>query len=578
MGIIFAAGITNKAYADEPNTNTTLYFGDGDKGISLYTNSALSNKYAIGEGDTWSVSGNTLTLNNFEYELCETSTTGGTQYGLVMTIDSNLVLEGTNSISLTRKTDNTYGIFADDNLTISGEGSLAIDIAHTRNESWGIYLNKADTLLTIKEATVDVTLDAKPADAVDERTVRFGGLYAASGASVHITDGASVVFNAPDKATPTSTAYSYGMYFQNTETVNPLVIAGNGVSLTATGCANAIKAGATTPVEPGSYGVYANDNIDGKSGNSDWGNWVSTHGAYYVGARVPNPFGGAVARYVEFAEKPRLATTALDNAVIEQPYSFQMQASGPASDEFQWSCDTKNATGPAKCLSIDRSTGIISGTPTELGTGTITVYVSNRFGSASKTFDFAVYPRAEIHADAALNSVSKGSNVSGTGTTNDPFTVPVNTDFSLNVTADRSGEIPVVPGDTQYVAIDWNMDASGTFAAPPYVIDCKLTEAKAYTLTVNFQEQVWDGSAWVATGNIDTKTWSVQATAQPKPGPTPNPDPNPDANKGQGDSYLAKSGDCETRAWTAGLLLIAVFSVLALFYARRQGFFGRDGA
>lgn len=572
LGLFFSPDIVGSAEADEPNTNSTLYFGDGPEGTSLYlqrTGTGLLDKFTKGENETWTVSGNTLTLNNFDYTLKDAA-----QYGLMTTIDTTLVLKGSNSITLAKRDGgDTYGIVAQDNLSISGEGSLTVNIGHTPNQSWGVYIAEANTTLTISEATVDVVLAEKP-EGGDERRVPFGGLYGTNDTCAVIANGAVVSL-----LSTSNTSHSYGAYFSGVATRAPITVTGEGTSLIATAGKMAIKAGALAPEVDSSLGVYSNDQYNDGIGNTDPGNWVSTHGTYYVGERTPDTSGPAIARYIEMGEKPTFDTVALDYAVIGQPYSFQLQASGARSDEFQWSWNSRAVTGSADCLNVERSTGIASGMPAQLGPGTITISVNSRFGSSQKVFDFMVYSRAESHADSALNSVLKGEHVTGEGTTNDPFVVQANTEFSLMAVGDQQDMEAVVPGDTRFVATAWNMDSSGIFSTAPYLIKTTLHEAKMYTLTVTFREEAWDGSAWVPTGEIATKTSSVKAVAGPvvDPDKPDNPsDPNNPGNANDKDgTRLAKTGD-HALIWMVGLMGMVLLSVVVLGLTKKRA--GSKGA
>jgi len=74
-------------------------------------------------------------------------------------------------------------------------------------------------------------------------------------------------------------------------------------------------------------------------------------------------------------------------AYINQPASLQMIASGPTGSVFQWS-----ATGLPAGLSIHPTTGLISGTPTALGTGNVRVTVTDGNTSAFADFTWTVQP------------------------------------------------------------------------------------------------------------------------------------------------------------------------------------------
>lgn len=86
-------------------------------------------------------------------------------------------------------------------------------------------------------------------------------------------------------------------------------------------------------------------------------------------------------------DPPTLATGCpVDDAVVDQPYRFAMAASGPEGMTY-------GATGLPAGLSVDPDSGLISGTPTALGTTTVTVFVTGLGGTSTRTgCSFTVRP------------------------------------------------------------------------------------------------------------------------------------------------------------------------------------------
>ena len=87
--------------------------------------------------------------------------------------------------------------------------------------------------------------------------------------------------------------------------------------------------------------------------------------------------------------KPTIQTSALDNAITDTTYSATLKATG--SLPITWS-----ASGLPAGLSINESTGEISGTPTSAGNASFTISASNSFGSDSRTLTITIYAKPSL--------------------------------------------------------------------------------------------------------------------------------------------------------------------------------------
>lgn len=488
----FMPDMVQRADADEPEKKTVLYFGQVNGQWDIYTyldGDTLSIPYTVDKNITWFVEPGKLTLDNFVYQ-ADTDAS----FALVLNENCTLELNGSNSLSLTKSSADAIGLrIQGTDTTILGPGSLSITASTSTNRATGIELTKANSILTISGAT----LSAQTGD----RAGLSYGLEASSGSQIKLENAANVSLI----SSRSNNTDSYGAIFRST-TSSPLSIEGEGSSFYAKGGTTAIQAGTTAPLLEDLYGVYAINGYNG-GGNAGTGNW-DTSGRYFERE-------GTNARIVHIAEKPRILTSELTYGVINKPYSITLQAQhNEAAENKMWT--SNGATGSCSGFTIDRITGTLSGTPTQLGPGSITIYCSDNFGYAQHTYDFMVYSRSELRADPTENSIRGLSNIKGSGTNADPFLVEVNTDFSIEAIGDGQGRAELVPGDTEFQAIDWNMNPSGNFGgSAPFIINTRLSVAKTYTLTVNFQERKWDGNAWNFTGVTSSKTASVKAVAQP---------------------------------------------------------------
>ena len=111
----------------------------------------------------------------------------------------------------------------------------------------------------------------------------------------------------------------------------------------------------------------------------------SRAGTYRITITARNSYGTASKTFtVTIAAagvRPTISTSSLPDGKIDAEYSQTLTASGTAP--LTWA--VTSGTLPAG-LSINASTGVISGTPTESGTFTFTVTASNEYGTASKSY------------------------------------------------------------------------------------------------------------------------------------------------------------------------------------------------
>ena len=64
-----------------------------------------------------------------------------------------------------------------------------------------------------------------------------------------------------------------------------------------------------------------------------------------------------------------------------------------------------------------------------------------------------------------------------------------------------------IAGDTRYRPFSWIVLENKEFSSPPYEVTFRMQKAGEYSLSVNFQEESYDGAGWVATSSPqDTKS------------------------------------------------------------------------
>lgn len=138
------------------------------------------------------------------------------------------------------------------------------------------------------------------------------------------------------------------------------------------------------------------------------------------------------------------------------------------------------------------------------GSYSATLKAANSAGSASLTFTL---------------TVTDGTASPGQNTITAPATAPVGQTFTITAHGGHQDAVGSVVGELRYVPVSWSINPSGEFPpGGPYTASITLTAPGPHTLTVTYQLQRWDGSAWQdVPGSTDTKTAviTVQAGSSP---------------------------------------------------------------
>jgi hypothetical protein len=102
---------------------------------------------------------------------------------------------------------------------------------------------------------------------------------------------------------------------------------------------------------------------------------------------------------------PAITSPTSDNGTVSNAYSYQITASGNPTNY--------NATGLPAGLTVNRNTGVISGTPTATGSSSITLSAINQYGTGTATLSLTIDPQG-----SGTGSLT-GSGVAGNGNTVD---------------------------------------------------------------------------------------------------------------------------------------------------------------
>ena len=437
----------------------TLYVGDyqitNGSAITYLKAGSTAGSLVAGSENDWTVkyepSTATLTLNGATIQ-------GGTSTGSVPYGSGIYALSRSGQpVSLTIKLigENTitgfYGIFlnaeiseysygTDATLTITGNGSLEVS-----GSSYGIFVKSGtgNASLTIENASVDAkttqTNSGYAGVCVQSSTyatsspvlslaVNGGSLTtsgSASGKGIQFYVGASEANSATTSLTVTDNAIvdaRNGGISASGVSVNPDVNVGStgstggivfdGNSGTVYGDVTldeplTIDQGETLTIPQGSTlngnNLTNNGTVTIENGGTlTGGDAINNTGTINVenGGKLEGTPTGTV------VYAPAITTTALDEGTVGQPYNATLTATG---NNITWS-----ASGLPAGLTLDKTTGTISGTPTTAGQFPFTVTATNSAGSATKqyTLNIKAVPVTSVRLDQDTLSLV----VDGTGT------------------------------------------------------------------------------------------------------------------------------------------------------------------
>lgn len=305
----------------------------------------------------------------------------------------------------------TYGIFlnaeisADSNgtdasLTITSEYNGSLEVS---GSSYGIY---------VKSGTGDASLNINDASVVAKTTQTYSGGYAGvyvqSSAYATSSPQLSLAVNG-GSLTASGTGNSDGIQFyvgssQATGATTSLTVSENAIVDARNGGISALKILETLPtptptgdnrsgiVFDGStgtvYGTVALQNEltigEGESLTVPEGSSLDTNGNLTNSGTIINhgTLTGDVGGSGTVITAPKITTTTLPNGTVDTEYKQTLTATG---NNIRWSSDDL-----PEWLTLDNSTGVITGTPTTADTYNFTVTATNDAGSDSKEFTLTI--------------------------------------------------------------------------------------------------------------------------------------------------------------------------------------------
>jgi hypothetical protein len=225
----------------------------------------------------------------------------------------------------------------------------------------------------------------------------------------------------------------------------------------------------------------------------------SADGTFVVSVKATNSIGALVTR-----SAPAITTTSLPTALTGTTYSYQLTATGVPAPTFA-------VTGLPAGLSINASTGVISGTPTAGGTySSINITVTNTVSSASKTLTMVVNAIPVITTtslDSGVVGVAYSDSVAGYGY---PTTVTFSATglpagLSLNSSTGVISGAPTAAGN--YVVAVTATNTAGSSTQNLGLIVKQKTSISTTTLPAGKTGTAY--SATVAAGGVPAPTFAA---------------------------------------------------------------------
>ena len=463
------AGLLPVTALAEENAPTTLYVGDQSLLVgtnSYWTTDGDGTLTASTESENWNIkyeySTVTLTLKNATIKGVsdDVNIVGAGIYAASSSgpVSLNIVLEGENEVT------GGYGINVSNegaaSLSISGSGSLTVSATATNGIGIFVQAQSGDANLTIDGANVNAVVTENNGRGVELSTGQAGN----PNLTIEVKGGSLQASGQPN-------GIKFFTNKNNTQANANLKVSGNAMVKTS---------GITTEADgSGSQGAV----LTTEAGTGETGGivWIGSEGAVYGTVELQNDLtinegetltigdgaslntgshkvivnggtltgGDKITGTVKYA--PTITTESLPNGTVGTSYSQTLAATGDAP--ITWSVTSGSL--PAG-LTLDTSTGAISGTPTTGGTYNFTVTATNGNGSDSKAFTLTVTPTNNYFEIATAEHLRSFADLVNAGST--------------TANAVLTADITLTGGDWAPIGKENSCMYNGTFDGAGYTI------------------------------------------------------------------------------------------------------------
>ncbi len=312
----------------------------------------------------------------------------------------------------------TYGVFTDKNGKLYLWLPEGASVSEARTNS-GVYSNSDVTMpASATSATytqfLGYSIETEVVGYPGARLIVYSGSYPANGSSWTDSGISSISYNVIFDADETTDIDSSG-------SMNQLEPVPDGYTLAGLYLLEADENGDFADIDYSD--LYISDSF-----TEEFCRWTDASGTWYGGDVYGFTMPSANVKIVAVVTKegstvvsPTIKTESLDSASYGEEYSQTLSIAGTA---VTWSISSGSLPSG---LTLNSSTGEISGTPTEAGTFNFTVKATNSGGSHTKEFTISVYYTAAIN-NGGMNGITAKLDKKSGLSSDDTVTVTIASD------------------------------------------------------------------------------------------------------------------------------------------------------